>query len=132
MIGNIVGGPLDQTTVNQLKVRQEIAASGYGDSPIKRSPKVKNFLNNRTAWVKFASGVDIAGKYASEKIKNIFEGSGINIDTDDPATLGLLNENLAKRFILFFASFKILLELLRILSLYSSLSFFLLICSCKE
>ena len=101
MIGNIVGGPLDQTTVNQLKVRQEIAASGYGDSPIKRSPKVKNFLNNRTAWVKFASGVDIAGKYASEKIKNIFEGSGINIDTDDPATLGLLNENLAKRFILF-------------------------------
>jgi len=101
MIGNIVGGPLDQTTVNQLKVRQEIAASGYGDSPIKRSPKVKNFLNNRTAWVKFASGVDIAGEYASEKIKNIFEGSGINIDTDDPATLGLLNENLAKRFILF-------------------------------
>ena len=102
MQGNIVGSALDLATVQQLKLRQIIAAAGYKqDTGLIRTPQIINFLNNRNAWVKFASGVNIGGVHAAEKIKNIFEDTGITIDSDDPANLGLNGSNLARQFILF-------------------------------
>ena len=74
-MGNIIGDPIHNQILKQVKNRQKISGAGYNSESIKRDPQVLNFLNNRNSWIKMASGVSISGSLGEEKIKAIFEQS---------------------------------------------------------
>ena len=55
-MGNIIGEPIKPIIGEQIKLRQLIHGSGYNENSISRSPEVLNFLNNKSSWIKLASG----------------------------------------------------------------------------
>jgi len=57
MDGNIVGEEFDEFVVDQIKIRQSNQYGGYGTSL--RTNDQLQYLNNRNAWVKLASSVDV-------------------------------------------------------------------------
>jgi hypothetical protein len=57
--GNILGEEFKQYVFNQIDVRQSIHGAGGQSSLLNRDPKYLNYLNNRNAWVKMASGVSL-------------------------------------------------------------------------
>ena len=57
MEGNIVGEPFEDFVANQIRKRQSNQFSGYG-TPLRTDDQLK-YLNNRNAWVKLASSVDV-------------------------------------------------------------------------
>ena len=59
-MSNIIGEPIEEFVSKQIDHRQKIYGSGYNSNSIDRSPEVLNYLNNRNAWIKLASGVSIA------------------------------------------------------------------------
>ena len=67
MAGNIIGEPIDEKILEQIDLRQKMHGAGYNASSISRDPKILNYLNNRNAWIKMASGVSIDG---NEGLKN--------------------------------------------------------------
>jgi hypothetical protein len=73
-MGNIVGEGFYPQIINQIDTRQKI----YGSS--KRNNDVLTYLNSRTGWVRMASSVDVK---------------------KDIRDLGLLDEKLAKQYVLF-------------------------------
>ena len=56
MTGNIIGEPLDPQLVEEINIRQKAHGSGFAS---KRTPQQIQFLNNRNAWFKLASSVEI-------------------------------------------------------------------------
>ena len=74
-MGNIIGDPIHNQILKQVKNRQKMSGAGYNSESIKRDPQVLNYLNNRNSWIKMASGVSISGSLGEEKIKAIFEQS---------------------------------------------------------
>ena len=56
MEGNIVGEQFDEFVRNQIKIRQSNQFGGYNTS---RTNSQLQYLNNRNAWVKLASSVDV-------------------------------------------------------------------------
>ena len=89
MEGNIVGEEFDEFVVDQIKVRQSNQFGGYNSTP--RTPDQIQYLNNRNAWVKLASSVDILEKLGLEKLQNI------KIEDKE----GYLGTKLAEKAILF-------------------------------
>ena len=57
MTGNLIGEPFEEFVANQINVRQKSQFSGYGTSLRNNNPL--QYLNNRNAWVKLASSIDI-------------------------------------------------------------------------
>jgi hypothetical protein len=57
MEGNVVGEEFDEFVVDQIKIRQSNQFGGYGTTL--RTNDQLQYLNNRNAWVKLASSVDI-------------------------------------------------------------------------
>jgi hypothetical protein len=57
MEGNIVGEPFDEFVRDQIKIRQSNQFGGYGTTL--RTNDQLQYLNNRNAWVKLASSVDV-------------------------------------------------------------------------
>ena len=55
-MANVIGRPIEEFVEEQIKDRQKISGAGY-DSGIAKTPSVINYLNNRNAWIKLASGV---------------------------------------------------------------------------
>jgi hypothetical protein len=55
-MGNIVGEPFDEFVNNQIETRQSNQFGGYD---ILRTDDQLKYLNNRNAWVKLASSVDV-------------------------------------------------------------------------
>ena len=118
MKGNIVGEEVLPFVSDQISFRQSLHGSGTDrfNNKIKRSNKVLNYLSNRNAWVKLASGISIDSE-ARDKLKNIlisdgYVGSGTStgqpVSIDSTATGftdadidGFLGKNLAQNFILF-------------------------------
>lgn len=114
-MSNIIGEPIEEFVSKQIDHRQKIYGSGYNSNSIDRSPKVLNYLNNRNAWIKLASGVSIASnptdpnasseELASylggqQRLKDLQKFSTSNYLTEsDIASLG--GSNLAKKYILF-------------------------------
>ena len=94
MTGNILGEPFDKFVVNQIKKRQQTHGSGFND--ILRSPEQIQVLNNRNAWIKMASGVEVKDETRLEDI--------VGIDVNKFKLKGL---GLAKNFILFNGTSKI-------------------------
>ena len=56
MNGNIIGEPFDPQLLNEIQTRQEVHGSGFAS---KRTIPQIQFLNNRNAWFKLASSVEI-------------------------------------------------------------------------
>jgi len=97
MAGNIIGEPIKEIIGEQVDLRQKIQGAGYNESSIQRSPEVLNFLNNKNAWIKLASGVSLDN---GDRLKDLakFESQDYLSDSDIASLLG---KNLAKNYILF-------------------------------
>tara|TARA_B110000046_G_scaffold95569_1_gene103282 strand:- start:1598 stop:5218 length:3621 start_codon:yes stop_codon:yes gene_type:complete len=97
MAGNIIGEPISPIIGEQVKLRQQIHGSGYNENSISRSPEVLNFLNNKNAWIKLASGVSLDN---SQRLKDLakFETSKYFTESDYASLVG---SQLAKNYILF-------------------------------
>ena len=97
MAGNIIGEPIKKIIGKQVDLRQKIHGVGYNESSIQRSPAVLNFLNNKNAWIKLASGVSLDN---GERLKALSEAETSNYFTENDIS-SLLGSNLAKNYILF-------------------------------
>ena len=97
MNGNIIGDPIKKIIGEQIELRQKIQGAGYNENSISRSPEVLNFLNNRNAWIKFASGVSVTDDQRLKDLQKL-ESEGYLTEND---IASLQNENLAKNYILF-------------------------------
>tara|TARA_R110002153_G_scaffold128584_1_gene277160 strand:+ start:560 stop:4213 length:3654 start_codon:yes stop_codon:yes gene_type:complete len=96
-MGNLIGEPIKPLIAEQVKLRQLIHGAGYNESSIKRTPEVLNLLNNKSSWIKLASGTSLI---SSERLKDLqkFETESYLTDTDIDSLLGT---NLAKNYVLF-------------------------------
>ena len=56
-MGNIVGEKFDDFVVNQINARQNLYGRGFGSTQL--SPSNLLLLNNRNAWLKLASSVNV-------------------------------------------------------------------------
>jgi len=98
MAGNIIGEPIDATILEQIDNRQSVSGAGYNSSSIPRSPQVLNFLNNRSSWVKMASGVSLE-EDALFQLEEISKQEGGYISEDE--IQNLKGTSLAKNLVLF-------------------------------
>ena len=98
MIGNIIGDEFDDWVKNQIKARQFVAGSGYGKSNT-RNPKILNYLNNRNAWIKLASGVQLHDylDYLLEKNLISYQEAQEKIVDKFPGTKGSNEQSNAKK-----------------------------------
>ena len=101
MAGNIIGEPIKEIVGEQVDLRQKIQGAGYNESSIKRSPAVLNFLNNKNAWIKLASGTSIEQtEEGKQRLRDLAKFETQNYFTE-PDIDSLLGKNLAKNYILF-------------------------------
>ena len=98
MAGNIIGEPINATILEQIDNRQSVSGAGYNSSSITRSPQVLNFLNNRSAWIKMASGVFLEDG-ALYQLEEISKQEGGYISEDE--IQNLKGTSLAKNTVLF-------------------------------
>ena len=98
MAGNIIGEPINATILEQIDNRQSVSGAGYNSSSITRSPQVLNFLNNRSAWIKMASGVFLEDD-ALYQLEEISKQEGGYISEDE--IQNLKGTSLAKNTVLF-------------------------------
>lgn len=98
MAGNIIGEPLHPEILRQINNRQSVSGAGYSDSSLPRTPQVLNFLNNRNAWIKMASGISI-GEEALFQLEEISKQEGGYIT--GPEIQDLQGIGLAKKMVLF-------------------------------
>ena len=89
MNGNIIGDPIKKIIGEQIELRQKIQGAGYNENSISRSPEVLNFLNNRNAWIKFASGVSVTDDQRLKDLQKL-ESEGYLTEND---IASLQNEN---------------------------------------
>lgn len=71
-VGGVVGGPLDNSVLDQLKQRKEIVSRRTS-----RSSDDIVYLNSNTGWVKVTSGVDIPNDGGSAKAKEFTLFNGV-------------------------------------------------------
>tara|TARA_R110002153_G_scaffold61680_3_gene166317 strand:+ start:1260 stop:4799 length:3540 start_codon:yes stop_codon:yes gene_type:complete len=102
MTGNLLGEEINPIVDEQIKFRQQVQGAGYLENKsVDRSPKVLNYLNNRSSWIKFASGVSISGSAGEEKLNDFFsEETGVEYSTNGDIT-NLLSTGLAENIVLF-------------------------------
>lgn len=115
-MGNIVGEKFDDFVVNQINTRQNLYGKGFGSTQL--SPSNLLLLNNRNAWLKLASSVNVISQVQEEVTST--QGSGrslrkvtesISVDTDIGAqrlkdiginnTADFLGSQLAQKAVLF-------------------------------
>ena len=101
MAGNIIGEPIKKIVGEQVDLRQKIQGAGYNESSIQRSPEVLNFLNNKNAWIKLASGTSLlSNSEGIQRLKDLAKFETQNYLTESDIN-SLLGKNLAKNYILF-------------------------------
>ena len=101
MAGNIIGEPVKEIIGEQINLRQKIQGAGYNESSIQRSPAVLNFLNNKNAWIKLASGTSLLQNGGgAQRLKDLAKFETQNY-LSETAIQSLLGKNLAKNYILF-------------------------------
>ena len=115
-MGNIVGEKFDDFVVNQINARQNLYGKGFGSTQL--SPSNLLLLNNRNAWLKLASSVNVISQVQEEVTST--QGSGrslrkvtesISVDTNIGAqrlkdiginnTADFLGSQLAQKAVLF-------------------------------
>lgn len=97
MTGNIIGEPIKKIIGEQVDLRQKLQGAGYNESSIQRSPTVLNFLNNKNAWIKLASGTSLNN---GDRLKDLARFESQNY-LSEPDIAALQGSNLAKNYILF-------------------------------
>ncbi len=95
MVGNILGVPVDKWVSNEIARRQLIHGTGIDGT--KRSPEIQNYLNNRSPWIKLASGVSLTNTTRLTDVTKNDIGAGITRAIAQNYTGHLLAEN----FVLF-------------------------------
>jgi hypothetical protein len=76
-MANIIGEPLENYVIQQIKDRQEIQGTGVAGTDLStslRTPEVISILNSNTSWVKLASGVKIDPSKLSKTLTQIPPG----------------------------------------------------------
>ena len=99
MAGNIIGEPIDEKILEQIDLRQKMHGAGYNSSSISRDPKILNYLNNRNAWIKMASGVSIDRNEGLKKLKDLSTSTNGYLSEED--LKGLTETGLAEKSVLF-------------------------------
>lgn len=107
--GNILGEEFNQYVSDQIDVRQSLQGAGSQSSPIKRDPKILNYLNNRNTWVKMASSVALINKTDGEDLPEPLKGlsrlKSISTNLGDKSSeidyQKYNGQGLAKNFVLF-------------------------------
>ena len=101
MTGNILGEAIDEIIDAQINDRQNIHGAGYGseENSIKRDPQVLNYLNNRNAWIKLASGISISVSAGEQKLKDLSDAENSYLSERDIANVK--SYGLAKNLVLF-------------------------------
>ena len=59
MTGNIIGSPVDGFVKNEIDTRQKVFGTGLSST---RNTEIQSYLNNRSAWIKLASSVNVSKK----------------------------------------------------------------------
>lgn len=115
MAGNLLGKSVDLNVAEQIKFKQQVFGAGYNDNSLQKTPKVNQYLNNRNAWIKLASGVSLgvpkpleetiknkeSEEEAKKKLKGILKDEGFFGKLSESEIQSLMDDNLAKNFILF-------------------------------
>ena len=57
MTGNLIGEQFDEYVFSQIRTRQELSAAGFGSAS--KTPSEIQVSNNKNAYIKLASGVNI-------------------------------------------------------------------------
>ena len=99
-MGNLIGEQISPKILKQVDNRQKMQGAGYNSESVKRDPTVLNYLNNRNAWIKMASGVSISGSLGIEKLKGIFAQSP-ELVAEAKEISALEGTGLAKNLVLF-------------------------------
>jgi hypothetical protein len=76
-MANIIGEPLENYVIQQIKDRQEIQGTGVAGTNVPfspRDPKILSVLNSNTSWIKLASGVTIEPSELSKTLTQIPPG----------------------------------------------------------
>lgn len=92
MTGNLLGEQFDQYVFDQIRVRQQLNASGFGGTL--RTPEQIQLLNNKNSFIKLASGVNFFAEQSNPTFQEaldegvlgdraIFEWSGTDRAKDD-------------------------------------------------
>ena len=97
--GNLLGQNIDPQIDEQIKYRQLIHGAGNPENNVKRGNKVLNYLNNRNAWIKLASGVSINTE-GLQKLRDLGKVQGSNYITE-PEIQNLKGSGLAENLVLF-------------------------------
>ena len=88
-MGNIVGEKFDDFVVNQINARQNLYGKGFGGTQL--SPSNLLLLNNRNAWLKLASSVNVVNLLVDVKVENSYEQGFIDAGViPQPTTLQTL------------------------------------------
>ena len=98
--GNLIGEPIKDVILKQIDNRQKMQGAGYNSESVKRDPEVLNYLNNRNAWIKMASGVAISGSAGIDKLRGIFAQSQDKVATEEDIS-ALEDKGLAEKLVLF-------------------------------
>ena len=95
MKGNILGVPPEQWVSNEIARRQLIHGTGIDGS--QRDALVLNYLNNRSPWIKLASGVSLNSTTRLTDVTKNDVGAGITTAIAQNYT----GKKLAENFVLF-------------------------------
>ena len=88
-MGNIVGEKFDDFVVNQINARQKLYGSGFGEASLSNSQLL--LLNNRNAWLKLASSVNVVNLLVDVEVENSYEQGFIDAGViPQPTTLQTL------------------------------------------
>ena len=79
-MGNIVGEKFDDFVVNQINARQNLYGKGFGSTQL--SPSNLLLLNNRNAWLKLASSVNVISQTEKEIDMPMGGKESIIVDTN--------------------------------------------------
>ena len=79
-MGNIVGEKFDDFVVNQINARQNLYGKGFGSTQL--SPSNLLLLNNRNAWLKLASSVNVVTQVRVEETDNLVGKGFIKVDSN--------------------------------------------------
>ena len=99
-MGNLIGEPISPKILEQIDSRQKLHGAGYNSESVNRDASVLNYLNNRNAWIKMASGVAISGSIGTEKLQDIFAQAPV-LQTQNTDIDRLNGTGLAKNLVLF-------------------------------
>ena len=89
MTGNLIGEEFDQYVFDQIRVRQSTNAKGFGDD--KMSSNDIQVINNKSSFLKLASGVDI---FQTIPEPNVQDPNNLTVkEVNDAIKAGILEED---------------------------------------